>query len=56
MSPSDRVAQLCPQAPGSLYVTFYGSKGYGGGILIRLNTEFVLFIGIYEYNKVLAIF
>jgi hypothetical protein len=37
MSPSDRVAQLYPQAPVSLFVAFYDSQGYGGGILIRLH-------------------
>jgi hypothetical protein len=31
MFPSDRVAQLYPQAPGSLFIDFYG-----GDILIRL--------------------
>jgi hypothetical protein len=36
--PSDRVAQLYPQAPGSLFVAFYGSQGYDGGILTRLHT------------------
>jgi hypothetical protein len=38
MSPSDRVAQLYPQAPGSFSVAFYGSQGYVGGILTRLHT------------------
>jgi hypothetical protein len=38
MSPSDRVAQLCPQAPGSLFVASYDTQGYGGGILSRLHT------------------
>jgi hypothetical protein len=38
MSPSDRVAQLYSQAPGSLFVAFYDSQGYGEGNLIRLNT------------------
>jgi hypothetical protein len=38
MSPSDRVAQLYPQAPGSLYVAVYDSQGYGGGTLTRLHT------------------
>jgi hypothetical protein len=32
----DSVAQLYPQAPGSLFVSFYDSQGYGGGILTRL--------------------
>jgi hypothetical protein len=36
MSSSDRVAQLYPQALGSLFVAFYDSQGYGGGILTRL--------------------
>jgi hypothetical protein len=30
MSPSDRMAQLYPQAPGSLFVAFYDSQGEGG--------------------------
>jgi hypothetical protein len=37
MSPSDRVAQLYPQAPDSLFIAFYDWQGYGGGILIRLH-------------------
>jgi hypothetical protein len=36
MSPSDRVAQLHPQALSSLFVAFH--DGYGGGILTRLHT------------------
>jgi hypothetical protein len=36
--PSDRVAQLYAQAPGSVFVTFYDSQGYGGGIVARLHT------------------
>jgi hypothetical protein len=38
MSPSDRVAQLCPQAPGSLSVAFYDSHGYDGSTLTCLHT------------------
>jgi hypothetical protein len=38
ISPSDGVAQLYPQAPGSLFVTFYDSQGDGGGTLTRLHT------------------
>jgi hypothetical protein len=38
MSPSDKVAQLYPQAPGSLFDAFYDSHGYDGGILTRLHT------------------
>jgi hypothetical protein len=30
---SDRMAQLYPQVLGSLFVAFYDSQGYGGGIL-----------------------
>jgi hypothetical protein len=41
MSSSDRVAQLHPQAPGSLFVAFYDSQGYGRGILTRLQTEII---------------
>jgi hypothetical protein len=37
MSPSDRVGQLYPKAPGSLFVALYDSQGYGGGILTRLH-------------------
>jgi hypothetical protein len=35
---SDRVAQLYPQAPGSIFIAFCVSQGYGGGILTRLHT------------------
>jgi hypothetical protein len=37
MSSSDRLAQLYPQAPDSLFVVFYDSQGYGGGMLTRLH-------------------
>jgi hypothetical protein len=37
MSPSDKVVQLYPQAPGSLFIASYDSQGYGGIILIRLH-------------------
>jgi hypothetical protein len=37
MSPSDRVAQLYPQVPSSLFVAFYDSQGYGEGILTGLH-------------------
>jgi hypothetical protein len=37
MSPSDRVAQLYPYPPGSLFIDFYGSQGYGGGILTHMH-------------------
>jgi hypothetical protein len=42
MSPSDGVAQFYPQAPGSLFVAFYDSQGYGGDILTRLHTGDIL--------------
>jgi hypothetical protein len=38
ISPRDRVAQLYPQAPGSLFVAPYDSQGYGGGIRTRLHS------------------
>jgi hypothetical protein len=34
----NRVAQLYPQALGSLFVVSYNSQGYGGGIRTRLHT------------------
>jgi hypothetical protein len=37
VSPSDRLAQLYPQAPGFLFVAFYESHGYGGGSLTGLH-------------------
>jgi hypothetical protein len=36
-SPSERVAQLYPPAPSSLFVAFYDSQGYVGAILSRLH-------------------
>jgi hypothetical protein len=37
VSPNDRVAKLYPQEPNSLFITFYESPGYVGGILTRLH-------------------
>jgi hypothetical protein len=37
------VAQLYSQAPGSLYIAFYGSQGCGGGVLTRLHMGFEVF-------------
>jgi hypothetical protein len=39
-SPSDRMAVI---TPGTRFVTFYDSQGYGGGILTSLQTR-ILFI------------
>jgi hypothetical protein len=36
MFSSDKVVRLYPQATGFLFVAFYDSQGYGGGILSRL--------------------
>jgi hypothetical protein len=36
ISARNRVAQLYPQALGSIFVAPYYSQGYGGGILTRL--------------------
>jgi hypothetical protein len=36
-SPRNRVAQLHPRALGSLYVAYYASQGYSGGILTHLH-------------------
>jgi hypothetical protein len=35
--PRKRVARLYPQVLGSLFVAFYHSKRYGGGIRTRLH-------------------
>jgi hypothetical protein len=37
-SPRNMVAQLCPQALGSLFVASYDSQGCGGGVRTRLHT------------------
>jgi hypothetical protein len=39
ISPGNRVALFYPQALGSLFVTFYNSQGYGGGIRTRLHAD-----------------
>jgi hypothetical protein len=41
ISPRNRVAQLYPQALGSLFVASYYSRGYGGGIRTRLHAGLV---------------
>jgi hypothetical protein len=38
ISPRKRVPQLYPQALGSLFVFYYDSQGYSGGIRTRLHT------------------
>jgi hypothetical protein len=38
ISPRDRVARLCPQALRSLFVVSYDSRGFGGGVRLRLHT------------------
>jgi hypothetical protein len=38
LSPRNRVAQLYPQALGSLFVNLYDLQGYGGGIWTCLHT------------------
>jgi hypothetical protein len=60
MSPSDRVAQLYPQASGSLFVAFYYSQGYGGGILTRLQKGYMLIyvmflLGLIELSSLIGI-
>jgi hypothetical protein len=39
ISPWNRVAQSFPQALGSLFITFYDSQGYAGGIRTRLKSK-----------------
>jgi hypothetical protein len=46
MSLSGRVAQLYSPAPGSLFVAFYNSQGYGGGIETRLHTGTILYYSL----------
>jgi hypothetical protein len=41
ISPRNRVAQLYPQALGSLFVASYNSQGHGGGIRTRLHMGFL---------------
>jgi hypothetical protein len=43
MSPSDRVAQSYLRTPGSLFVAFYDSQGYSGGILTRLHVRIYVY-------------
>jgi hypothetical protein len=42
ISPRNRVAQLYPQAMGSIFVASYDSQGYGGGIRTRLHAGWLL--------------
>jgi hypothetical protein len=44
ISPRNRVARLCPQALGSLFVASYDSQGNGGGIRPHLHTGLCLFV------------
>jgi hypothetical protein len=38
ISPRNRLGQLYPQALGSIFIAFYDSQGYDGGIRTRLHT------------------
>jgi hypothetical protein len=54
MSLSDSVAQLYPQAPGSIFVTFYDSQRYGGGIPTRLHrgkTKYVYYHSLIKEDE-----
>jgi hypothetical protein len=55
ISPRNRVAQLHPQALGSVFVASYVSQGYGGGIRPRLHTgvvnEHMLLIFVYKHRS-----
>jgi hypothetical protein len=42
ISPRDRVAQLYPEAMGSIFVVSYDSQGYDKGIRPRLHTGLLL--------------
>jgi hypothetical protein len=46
----NRVAELYPQAAGSLFVAFYDSQGYGGGIRTRLH------MGKFNFNIIVLLF
>jgi hypothetical protein len=41
ISPRNRVAQLHPQALGSIFIASYDSQGYGGGIRTHLHTGYL---------------
>jgi hypothetical protein len=53
MSPTDRVSQVYPQTPGSLFVT-YDSQGYGESILtyLHMGSDIIQF-GIYSSGHIL---
>jgi hypothetical protein len=44
ISPRNRVAQLYPQALGSLFVISYDSQGYGGGVRTGLHRGFTILV------------
>jgi hypothetical protein len=50
VSPINMVAQLYPQALGSLFVASYDSQGYGGGIRTCLHT------GIFQHRNASVVY
>jgi hypothetical protein len=50
-SPSDRVVQLYRQAPGFLFVAFYDSQDYNGGILTHLHRGVLLLLSFYYVHE-----
>jgi hypothetical protein len=50
-----RVARLYPQALGSLFVAFYYSQGYGGGIRTTSTRDYVKVVGMQAYVLILVL-
>jgi hypothetical protein len=55
ISPRNRVARLYPQALGSLFVAFYDSHGYGGGIRPRLHTGYFNAYKSFVFNDLVKV-
>jgi hypothetical protein len=63
ISPRNGVAQLYPQALGSLFVASYDSQGYGGSIRTRLHAGLTkslnypyLYFSVGRTNRILSVY
>jgi hypothetical protein len=55
-TPQNRVAQLYPQAPGSLFVASYDLQGYGGSFRTRLHAVWLRLIRFAPTYRILKSF
>jgi hypothetical protein len=52
--PQEQGSPITPQALDSLFIAYYDSQGYGGGIRTRLHTGFSILFNDTQYPDCIA--